>query len=320
MHHTALNLPDTELSSTDDARGPILLNRRAALHQGCLWLTAATASASLLDSLLHAECMAADSVSTRIGLMTDLHHADKSANGSRYYRETLTKLQESNDRLRDEKLAAVVELGDLIDAAETVETELTWLREVDRVFSGLSRQRHYVLGNHCVDTLTKDEFLKTVGQKESYYSFDLGAYRGLILDACFRSDGQSYGRKNSRWNDANIPAAEFDWLKQDLRSQNHPTIVFVHQRLDVENDHGVRNAAAVRKELEAAGHVLAVFQGHSHQNDYREINGIHYCTLRAMVEGTGAENNGYSLLEASPAGLKLTGFRQQKGYQWNRSR
>ena len=29
----------------------------------------------------------------------------------------------------------------------------------NREFSAISKDRHYVLGNHCVDTLTKDEFL-----------------------------------------------------------------------------------------------------------------------------------------------------------------
>ncbi|MFN9977156.1 MAG: alkaline phosphatase, partial [Phycisphaerae bacterium] len=68
-----------------------------------------------------------------------------------------------------------------------------------------------------------------------------------------------------------------------------------------------------------SGKVLAVFQGHSHQNDLEEIGGIHYCTLVAMVEGSGVENNGYSLMEIEPTGtIRLTGFRTQKSYDWRR--
>ena len=33
-----------------------------------------------------------------------------------------------------------------------------------------------------------------------------------------------------------------------------------------------------------SGKVLAVLQGHNHHNDYRDIAGIHYCTLAAMVD------------------------------------
>jgi len=134
-----------------------------------------------------------------------------------------------------------------------------------------------------------------------------------VLYSCFRSDGQPYGRRNFQWTDANIPAAELEWLEADLRATDKPAVIFAHQRLDVDGNHGVRNNAAVRNVLESSRKVLAVFQGHSHANDLEEIGGIHYCTLAAMVEGSGAENNGYALLEIAPAGtLELTGFRRQK--------
>ena len=50
-----------------------------------------------------------------------------------------------------------------------------------------------------------------MGQKKSYYSFDSGKFHFIVLDSCFRSDGQPYGRKNFEWTDPNIPAAEVDW-------------------------------------------------------------------------------------------------------------
>lgn len=69
-------------------------------------------------------------------------------------------------------------------------------------------------------------------------------------------------------------------------------LVFAHQRLDVNNYHGVKNNAEVRKVFESSGKVLAVFQGHSDQNELKDIGGIHYCTLVAMGDGSGAENSG----------------------------
>ena len=70
----------------------------------------------------------------------------------------------------------------------------------------------------------------------------------------------------------------------------------------------------------ASGKVLAVFQGHSHKNDLKEIGGIHYCTLVAMVEGTGSENNGYSVMNIEPDGtIHLRGFRKQESRDWNPS-
>lgn len=290
----------------------VRLGRRAFLKHGTLVLTAASLSSSKL--------LADNEVPRlRVGLVTDLHYADKAPAGTRHYRETLAKLEEAARQFEQDKPSFLVELGDLIDAADSVDVELSYLKTINRQFSAICQDRHYVLGNHCVDTLKKEEFLGGVEQEKSYYSFNRGGFHFVVLDSCFRSDGQPYGRKNAHWTDANIPAAEIEWLESDLKANDKPVIVFAHQRLDVSNHYGVKNNAQVRKVLEASGRVLAVFQGHSHQNDLKQIGGIHYCTLVAMIEGSGAENNGYSLMELEPNGtIHLTGFRKQNSYDWKR--
>jgi hypothetical protein len=49
----------------------------------------------------------------------------------------------------------------------------------------------------------------------------------------------------------------------------------------------------------------------------KDISGIHYCTLVAMVEGSGAENNGYSMVDVVGEGtIRLAGFRKQNNYDW----
>lgn len=285
------------------------LSRRAFVRNGTLLLLGATTI----------KLSAAEDQPRKIraGLVTDLHFADKPPRGTRHYRDTLGKLADAAKQFAAEKPDFVVELGDLIDAAAAVETEQGYLRRINEVFSKIAGPKHYVLGNHCVDTLTKEEFLGGVGQKESFYSFDAGGVHFVVLDACFRADGKPYGRKSSTWTDANIPAAELDWLRADLRKTDNQVIVFTHQRLDVAGPHSVKNAANVRKILESSGNVSAVLQGHSHKNDHQEITGIHYATLVAMVEGAGPERNGYSLLDVLENGtLRLTGFRDQKHYAW----
>ena len=290
----------------------VQLGRRAFLQNGTLLLATTVTVEPTLLLANHAK----DTL--RVGLVTDLHHADKPSAGSRHYRETIGKLTEAATQFEKDRADFIVELGDLIDAADTVETEQRYLKEINREFGAISKDRHYVLGNHCVDTLTKAEFLDGVEQKESYYSFDRGDFHFVVLDACFRNDGEPYGRKNSKWNDANIPAAEVEWLQADLRSTDRKTVVFAHQRLDVSNDHGVKNGPDVRRVLQDSGKVLAVLQGHSHQNDLKDIGGIHYCTLVAMVEGTGAENSGYSIMEIAADGMiRLMGFRKQIAYDWS---
>jgi alkaline phosphatase len=304
---------DNENHGSDCIGSVSCTERRAFMRNGALVLAAA--------SLSQGELFAKNPVDAlRIGLITDLHHADKPAAGSRHYRETLGKLEEAGQQFKQQSVDFVVELGDLIDAADSVDVELKYLQTVNREFSEVCGDRHYVLGNHCVDTLTKKEFLGEVGQGKSYYSFDRGGMHFVVLDSCFRSDGQPYGRKNFQWTDANLSVDELEWLKADLNANEKPVIVFAHQRLDVKNNHGVKNQAKVRSILEASQNVIAVFQGHSHKNDLHQIGGIHYCTLVAMVEGSGAENSGYSVMEVDPAGtIRLTGFRKQQNRLWEPS-
>lgn len=282
------------------------ITRRAWLQQGSLLLAGLGAR-----SLPAAAAQQAPRF--RVGLMTDLHHADKEPAGTRHYRETLGKLDEAVARFHQERPSFVVELGDFIDQAPSVEQELEWLKAVEARYARLPMPRHYVLGNHCVTTLTKAEFAAHTGAAPAgHHAFDHDGVRFLILDACHREDGQPYGRQNFHWRDANIPRPQLDWLQDQLAAAGGPVVVFAHQRLDHDTAHAVRNAAEVRARLEKSGKVLAVFQGHSHKNDCQEIAGIHYVTLVAMIEGSGPDSSGYALLDVLPDGsLRLQGFRRQ---------
>lgn len=286
-------------------------HRRTILKQGTLFLLAGAVNS--VDPILGADT----SDNLKVGLVTDMHYADKPTRGSRHYRETLDKLEAAAIHFEKAKPHFIVELGDFIDAADSVEVEQEYLKTINKQFVPICKERHYILGNHCVDTLTKEEFLSGVEQKKSYYSFDQKGIHFVVLDSCFRSDGKPYQRKNFQWTDANIPPAELEWLAGDLEDNDKPTIVFAHQRLDVSNNHGVRNCRKVREILEKSGNVKAVFQGHSHQNDLKEIGGIHYCTLVAMVEGSGEENSAYTMMTVAKNGsIAIEGFLKQKSYQW----
>ncbi len=73
----------------------------------------------------------------------------------------------------------------------------------------------------------------------------------------------------------------------------------------------VNNAADIRQILEQSDKVAAVFQGHHHEGSYSYIEGIHYYTLKAMVEGPGEENNSYAIVEILPdTSITITGYRK----------
>lgn len=176
-----------------------------------------------------------------------------------------------------------------------------------------------------MDRISKSQFQSVVDntgidKDASYYSFDRAGVHFIVLDANFRRDGIAYDTGNFHWTDANIPRHQLEWLEKDLSHTDLPVIICMHQLIDQdEGNHYVRNAAEVRRLLERHPGVLAVFQGHQHRGQYNWVNNIHYYTLKAMVEGTGKENNSYAIIEVyDDLTLSITGYRKSISRQLER--
>ncbi len=306
------------MSSADNAA--LRRSRRRFLREATL----ATAAVGMFPfSSRGAEGPTGDDNRLVFGLVTDVHYADTDTKGTRYYRDSRAKLAAAVEEFHREKVAMVVELGDLINAGPSKEAELEYLETVQKVLEPLTIPRHFVLGNHCVDTLTKGEFLKACGREAepTYYSFDMSGYHFVVLDADFLQDGMAYAPGNFHWTNTRIPKQEQDWLAEDLaKAKGRPTVVFAHQILHDETDvHGVKNAPEVRAILEASGDVIAVFQGHMHTGAFKRLGGISYCTLRAMIEGPGAENNAFAIVTLQGRNVAFKGLGKQPGWaSWNR--
>lgn len=252
----------------------------------------------------------------RIGLITDLHYADAAPRGTRHYRESLPKLQEALGVFRRERVDLLVHLGDLVDFGDRGANradEAQHLKTMVGALAELPAEKHFVLGNHCVVSVSKREYLGTCGQARSFYSVDRGGVHLVFLDACFRRDQIPYDRAPFDWSDTEIPAFERAWLEADLARTSLPTLLFCHQRLDLPGapKQAVASAGEVRRILEASGKVIGVWMGHSHENALQPIGGIRYATLMAMVEGSGPESNAYSVIAAGSDGrVTFAGFRQ----------
>ncbi len=254
----------------------------------------------------------------RFGIVTDSHYADADTVGSRYYRQSLDKMNECIKLMNEKKVDFLIELGDFKDQNNPPieQKTITYLRAVENVFQKYNGPTYHVLGNHDMDSISKEQFSKNVENTKiepgkSYYSFDFNGVHFVILDANYTSDSTEYNHGNFDWTDANIPPAEVNWIIRDLASTSKPTILFIHQLLDGSGSKYVNNAAAIRQILEKSDKVMAVFQGHHHEGSYSYIEGIHYYTLKAMVEGPGHENNSYAIVEILPdQSITVTGYRK----------
>jgi len=326
--------------SDDLDRRLLAISRRRFLKIGAAGVGAAVAGGALDDTA------AAAAGEFSFAILTDVHYAARARGGNRYYSASLAKMQRCVETLNKRRPAFAVALGDTIDKAKDKATELGYLKTISAEFAKFRGDRHYVIGNHDVATLSKSEFAagcraasgSALGPQSSRplrsqiaqqpeaggpsraavitnRSFDSGRYHFVVLDANFRKDGAAYDAGNFGWTDTYIHAPQREWLRRDLaKARGRKTILFVHQNLhDEKNAHGVKNAPETRSVLETAGNVLAVIQGHDHAGGYAKIEGIHYFTLKAMVEGPGLANNAYALVHVDERDrIRVEGFGRQK--------
>ncbi len=245
----------------------------------------------------------------RFGLVADLHYAEVSTLGSRQYSLSGQKLAKAIEIIRLQKPEFLIELGDFKDQATPPDAKgtLDYLRAIESVLQSFGGPVYHVLGNHDMDSLSKEEFLATTQNARSangkaYYSFRMRGCTSIVLDANFNVDGSHYNRGNFDWTYSSVPEHQLEWLKGELKRAEGPVFLFIHQLLDgfsaVPSSVCVKNWPQIVKILEESRKVAAVFQGHHHEGHYSLRQGIHYFTLPAMVEG-GLEQNSFAVVEIS---------------------
>ena len=256
----------------------------------------------------------------RFGLITDVHYADREPAKERYYNQSLGKLSEFITRMNREKVDFVVELGDFKDQDEVPNeaNTLKYLTDVESVFHQFNGPTYHVLGNHDMDGITKTQFLERVEntgipKDKNYYSFNRKGVHFIVLDGNFTSDGKDYNKDNYRNVESWIPEDQVDWLKEDLKTNQLPAIVFIHQLLGDSKGmkKSAQNAPEVRKILEHSGKVLCVFEGHVNSERHSVIKHIHYYSFISAVEGNGPKNNSYVIVDVSKKGeILVHGYRR----------
>src|SRR5690606_22029127 len=119
-------------------------SRRAFLRNGSFLL-----AGGAMGGVRASEALSAERGEARprlqVGLLTDVHYADRAPAGNRFYRESLGKLREAIQRFNQEQIAVAFELGDFIDAAPDAETEIGYLRTIEAEYARFAGRRNYVL-------------------------------------------------------------------------------------------------------------------------------------------------------------------------------
>ena len=263
----------------------------------------------------------------RFGLATDSHYADREPTGTRFYRQSLQKMEEFVETMNKAEVDFAIHLGDFKDESPDKEEEntLRYLREIEKVYAKFEGPRYHCVGNHDVDSINKDLFLANIQNTgipstHSYYSFDYQDFHFVVLDANFNKEGIDHFYKNGAdWQDTQLSRKQINWLKSDLGSTDAPTIIFCHHPLFEYRRDGytfhVNDYQEIQTILQSHGKVIAVFQGHVHEEKYEMIGGIHYITQLGMVDFEGLDNNSFALVEIDDQNIRIEGFKRTASYE-----
>ena len=94
-------------------------------------------------------------------------------------------------------------------------------------------------------------------------------------------------------------------LNDDGEKQKEKVAVFCHFPVYPADPHNLWNAGEIISMFEEFSCVKAYINGHNHKGKYGQKNGIHYLTLKGMVE---TETNAYSIIRVHQDELKVTGY------------
>lgn len=231
----------------------------------------------------------------KFGIFADAHYAKDKQYGTRYCDLSIKKLDRIIEKFNQENVNFVVCLGDTIDSEKDFKQDTKNLNILYDSFNKLDAPLHIVLGNHDLEAMSKEQFLKTcfIDEFTQYYSFMYESNKFIVLDANFKSTGESYERGNYRWSDSFIDEKQLEWLERELNIKDcDNVIIFIHQNLDPKtyddklDPHVVKNAKEIRELMEKSEKKITVVQGHYHAGYNQMINDIKYITLKALCDGS----------------------------------
>ncbi|GAB5536228.1 MAG: metallophosphoesterase [Rubricoccaceae bacterium] len=236
------------------------------------------------------------------GVIADAQYCDCPPYLNRYYRASLGKMHNATDALDAAHVDFAVHLGDLIDR------DFESFEPINDAFLTLEAPTYHVLGNHeySVRLEWQDDVLDELGLETRYSSISKGAWRFIFLDG---NDLSLYSTRRGSprrleaermyaaldaadapnaqtWN-GGIGQNQLDWLDRtlaDAQGQGQNVLVFSHFPIYPMSVYALWNAEEVRTLIESYPNVVAYMNGHNHDGLVATHGGIHYISLKGMVE------------------------------------
>jgi predicted phosphodiesterase len=202
-----------------------------------------------------------------IGLIADVHQ-DVMHDGE-------DRLQAFLDAAKKRNPDFILQMGDFALPHDTNKNFIA-------AWNNYSGDKYHILGNHDTDHgFSQEQTMSFWGMPKKYYSFDKKGIHFIVLDGNDQNPKPWSGYKRY------IGKEQQEWLIEDLKKTDKPTIVFSHQTLELEETGGIANFKTIQDIFELANKeagfkkVLCCLSGHHHTDFMTQINDIYYVQINS---------------------------------------
>ncbi|QNR85936.1 metallophosphoesterase [Pedobacter riviphilus] len=235
------------------------------------------------------------------GIIADIQYAQAASRGTRFYKNSLSKLSTAIGELNKEKLAFLVNLGDVTD--RNPEDLKPVLNELDKFYNKV----YNLVGNHDYAGIENNQSLyKALNMPGEYYAVKKEGWRLLMLNT---NELSSYANIKGTWKEAEFDSLSVNarkagsknlesyngalssrqklWLENNLQqavSKNEKVIIFSHHPFSCADGLEVINGKELITLVSRYPCVKALIAGHHHTGGYCEESGIPSVIVEGMVE------------------------------------
>lgn len=253
------------------------------------------------------------------GVISDCQYCKEVGEGVRKYAKSNSKLAECVQHFNTLDLAYTIHLGDFIDR------DWDSFDVVSPIYNKLNMPHYHVLGNHDFSVVDekKSMVIKKLEMPSAYYDFEVKGWRFIVLNGndisfhAYPEDSENYQLATEyytqnkilspKWNGA-IGITQLNWLKEVLEKatkKEEQVVLYCHFPVYPENRHNLWNAKEVIEIIEDYPCVKAYINGHNHEGNYGQKNGVHYLTLKGMVD---TDENAYGVITVHKENLIIKGY------------
>lgn len=266
----------------------------------------------------------------RFGLIADIQYCDCEPRINRYYKNSLTKLEEAVRELNEQNVDFTVNLGDLVDKDTYDNLDAVLVRQ-----GKLENKVYNTTGNHDYGGVEDNEALfRRLDMPAEYYSFRYKNWRFIMLNTnevssysniegtpmedelkAMQEKIKATGGKNGAGYNGGISKKQLEWLEKELKEaqlQQEKVLVFSHHPLYAAVGLTALNDLEILNVLTTYSCVKGVISGHHHSGDFGIYRDIPFVTTEGMVETE--KDNAYGIVDVFVNRIIITGKGRTKSY------